>query len=87
MKKHMENYLHALEGISARLNHVETSVDELKVSVRNNHGSTDGKMRQLENIPREVFFVMLFPFTLPSSNLDLAAFEMRMVMVDEKDMV
>lgn len=61
MKKHMENLLHVLEGISARLtqlesrtNHLENSVDELKVSVGNNHGSTDGKMRQLENILREV---------------------------------
>ncbi|KAI9075567.1 hypothetical protein K1719_042473 [Acacia pycnantha] len=61
MKKHTENLLHVLEGISARLthlesrtNHLENSVDELKVSVGNNHGSTDGKMRQLENILREV---------------------------------
>ncbi|KAK7381423.1 hypothetical protein VNO78_34099 [Psophocarpus tetragonolobus] len=61
MKKHMENMLHVLEGFSARLtqletrtHHLENSVDDLKVSVGNNHGSTDGKLRQLENILREV---------------------------------
>uniref|UniRef100_A0A2P2IX73 WW domain-binding protein 11 isoform X1 n=1 Tax=Rhizophora mucronata TaxID=61149 RepID=A0A2P2IX73_RHIMU len=61
MKKHVDNLLHALEGVSARLTqlesrtrHLEGSVDDLKVSVGNNHGSTDGKMRQLENILREV---------------------------------
>ncbi|CAK9176151.1 unnamed protein product [Ilex paraguariensis] len=61
MKRHADNLLHALEGVSARLSqlesrtrHLENSVDDLKVSVGNNHGSTDGKMRQLENILREV---------------------------------
>uniref|UniRef100_A0A5B6Z8F3 DUF1421 domain-containing protein n=1 Tax=Davidia involucrata TaxID=16924 RepID=A0A5B6Z8F3_DAVIN len=61
MKKHADNLLHALEGVSARLSqlesrtrHLENSVDDLKVSVGNNHGSTDGLMRQLENILREV---------------------------------
>lgn len=61
MKKHMENMLHVLEGVSARLtqletrtHHLENSVDDLKVSVGNNHGSTDGKLRQLENILQEV---------------------------------
>ncbi|TKY50464.1 vacuolar protein sorting-associated protein 27 isoform X1 [Spatholobus suberectus] len=61
MKKHMENMLHVLEGVSARLtqletrtHHLENSVDNLKVSVGNNHGSTDGKLRHLENILREV---------------------------------
>lgn len=61
MKKHADNLLHALEGVSARLSqletrsrHLENSVDDLKVSVGNNYGSTDGKMRQIENILREV---------------------------------
>ncbi|KAF7819544.1 bromodomain-containing protein 4 [Senna tora] len=61
MKKHMENLLHVLEGVSARLtqlesrtHHLENSMDDLKLFVGNNHGSTDGKMRQLENILREV---------------------------------
>ncbi|KAA8548135.1 hypothetical protein F0562_004604 [Nyssa sinensis] len=61
MKKHADNLLHALEGVSARLSqlesrtrHLENSVDDLRVSVGNNHGSTDGKLRQLENILREV---------------------------------
>ncbi|CAM8902035.1 unnamed protein product [Rhodiola kirilowii] len=61
MKKYADDLLHALEGVSARLTQLETrtrnlenSVDDIKVSVGNNHGSTDGKMRQLENILREV---------------------------------
>jgi hypothetical protein len=61
IKKHADNLLHVLEGVSARLTQLESrtrslenSVDDLKVSVGNNHGSTDGKMRQLENILREV---------------------------------
>ncbi|XP_077253556.1 uncharacterized protein LOC143892666 [Tasmannia lanceolata] len=61
MKKHADNLLHALDGVSARLSQLETrthllesSVDDLKVSIGNNHGSNDGKLRQLENILREV---------------------------------
>ncbi|KAL5572768.1 hypothetical protein UlMin_022365 [Ulmus minor] len=61
MKKHADNLLHVLDGVSARLTqlesrtrHLENSVDDLKISVGNNHGTTDGKMRQLENILREV---------------------------------
>ncbi|PSR87560.1 Filament-like plant protein [Actinidia chinensis var. chinensis] len=61
MKKHADNLLHALEGLSARISqlesrtrHIENSMDDLKVSVGNNHGSTDGKLRQLENVLREV---------------------------------
>ncbi|XP_010551915.1 PREDICTED: actin cytoskeleton-regulatory complex protein PAN1 [Tarenaya hassleriana] len=61
MKKHADNLLHAMEGLSARLTQLETRtrnlenlVDDLKVSVGNSHGSTDGKMRQLENILLEV---------------------------------
>ncbi|XP_061373567.1 uncharacterized protein LOC133315895 [Gastrolobium bilobum] len=61
VKNHMENLVHVLEGVSARLTQLETrthrlenSVDDLKVSVGNNHGSTDGKLRHLENILQEV---------------------------------
>lgn len=64
VKKHMENMLHVLEGVSARLtqletrtHHLENSVDDLKVSVGNSHGSTDGKLRQMENSLREVFYL------------------------------
>lgn len=68
MKKHADNLLHSLEGVSARLSqlesrtrHLENSVDDLKVSVGNNSGSTDGKMRQLENILIEVFSSLALP--------------------------
>ncbi|CAI9758574.1 unnamed protein product [Fraxinus pennsylvanica] len=61
MKKYADNLMHAMDGVSARLSQLETrtrnfenSVDDLKVCVGNNHGSTDGKLRQLENILREV---------------------------------
>ncbi|KAK1268515.1 hypothetical protein QJS04_geneDACA005089 [Acorus gramineus] len=61
MKKYSDSMLHALEGVSARLTqlesrtrHLEGSVDDLKLSVANDHGSTDGKLRQLENILREM---------------------------------
>ncbi|XP_030530906.2 protein transport protein SEC31 [Rhodamnia argentea] len=61
MKKHADSLLHALEGVSARLTQLESrtrnlenSVDDLKVSVGNNYGTTDGTMRQLENILRDV---------------------------------
>lgn len=61
VKKYADNLLHAVEGVSARLSQLETrnrqidnSVDELKLSVGNSHGVTDGKLRQLENILREV---------------------------------
>lgn len=61
MKRHAENLVHILEGVSAQLiqletrtRHLENSVDDLKLSVGNNHGHTDGKMRQLENILTEV---------------------------------
>lgn len=69
MKKHADNLLHVLDGVSARLTqlesrtrHLEESVDDLKISVGNNHGNNDGKMRQLENILREVWSLFLFLF-------------------------
>jgi len=61
MKQYTDNLLHALEGISRRLSHLEsttrhleTSLGELKMTVDNNHGATDGKLRLLENHTREV---------------------------------
>lgn len=75
MKKHMDNLLHVVEGVSARLtqletrtHHLESSVDDLKVSVGNNHGSTDGKLRQLENILGEVFY-QSYSHSLPPLSL------------------
>lgn len=61
MKKHADNLMHALESVSARLVQLETrsrnlenAVDDLRTSVGNNHGNTDGKLRQIENMIREV---------------------------------
>ncbi|KAL3629193.1 hypothetical protein CASFOL_026415 [Castilleja foliolosa] len=61
MKKHMDNLMHAVDKISARLSQLETrtrniegSIDDLKAIVENNHGTTDGKMRLLENVLTEV---------------------------------
>ncbi|KAG9449794.1 hypothetical protein H6P81_009759 [Aristolochia fimbriata] len=61
MQKYTDSLLHALDGLSARVSQIETrthhfesSIDDLKVSIRDHHGSTDGRLRQLENILREV---------------------------------
>ncbi|KAI5389476.1 hypothetical protein KIW84_074947 [Lathyrus oleraceus] len=61
MKKHMDNLHHVLEGVSARLtklesrtHHLESAMDGLKACVGNNHGTTNGKLRLLENILYEV---------------------------------
>lgn len=61
IKKYVDDMLHVLENVSARITQLDTrtrnlenSIDDLKVSVGNNHGSTDGKMRLMENILREV---------------------------------
>ncbi|KAK4341073.1 hypothetical protein RND71_039574 [Anisodus tanguticus] len=60
VKKYADNLLHAIESVSARLSQLETRsrqieafVDELKLSVDNNHGNADGKLRLVENILRE----------------------------------
>lgn len=67
IKKHVDDVLHALDTVSARLTQLESrtrnlenSLDGLKVAAGNNYGSTDGKMRQLENILREVLCPPLF---------------------------
>lgn len=64
VKKYADNLLRALEGVSSRLSrlenqtqHLESSVEDLKDTVGNNSGSTDGKLRQLEHILREVCFL------------------------------
>jgi L-tryptophan--pyruvate aminotransferase len=61
MKKYVDNLLHALEGVSSKLSqledrtyNLENSVGELKLTIGNNNGSTDGKLRQFENTLREV---------------------------------
>lgn len=61
MKKYVNHLMHALDGVTARLLQLETktrnlesSMDDLKLSVGDNHRSTDGKLRQMENIVREV---------------------------------
>lgn len=61
MKTHADNLMHELERVSARLSQLESrsrnlenSVDDLRTSVGSNHGNTDGKLRQIENIVREV---------------------------------
>ncbi|KAL4568342.1 hypothetical protein LXL04_023952 [Taraxacum kok-saghyz] len=61
MKKHADNLMYALEGVSARISQLESrsrnlenSVDDLRTYFGNSHGNTDGKLRQIENIIREV---------------------------------
>ncbi|URE09076.1 hypothetical protein MUK42_03984 [Musa troglodytarum] len=61
VKRYADNLMNALEGVNSRLlqlenqtHHLENSVDELKVAIGNNNGSTDGRLRQFENILREV---------------------------------
>ncbi|KAF8005918.1 hypothetical protein BT93_K0259 [Corymbia citriodora subsp. variegata] len=61
MKEHNDKVLHAVEGVSARLSQLETrtrqlenAVEDMKESLEYNHGKTDGKLRELENLLREV---------------------------------
>lgn len=61
MKEHANNLLHAVEGLSARLKVlesraccVENSFDDLKEYVEYTHERTDGMLRPLEDILREV---------------------------------
>lgn len=62
IKEHFHNLLHAVESLSvrvtqleSRMHQVEHSVDYLKESIAYSHGRTDGKLREVENILREVF--------------------------------
>lgn len=66
MKEHFDNLLRSVDGLSARLsqieskiNQLENAVDNLKISAEYNNGRTDGKLRQLENILREVSLALL----------------------------
>ncbi|KAI3970456.1 hypothetical protein MKX01_024103 [Papaver californicum] len=61
VKKHADDLLHAIEGVSARISQMESrtrnlenSVDDLKASIETNNGSTEGKLRQLDNVLKEV---------------------------------
>jgi len=61
MKKYADNLLRVLEGMSGRLTQLESnssrmehSVDKIKVEAADNFGATDGKLRSLENMIREV---------------------------------
>eukprot|EP00252_Welwitschia_mirabilis_P020633 TRINITY_DN5091_c0_g1_i1.p1 TRINITY_DN5091_c0_g1~~TRINITY_DN5091_c0_g1_i1.p1 ORF type:complete len:542 (-),score=120.38 TRINITY_DN5091_c0_g1_i1:108-1733(-) len=61
MKHHCDNLLHALESIRGRLSELEhrtksleLTIGDLKMTIGNDHGETDGRMRMLENILREV---------------------------------
>lgn len=68
VKKYADNLLHAIESVSARLSQLETRscqiesfVEELKLSVDNHHGNTDGKLKLVENILREVSSIQFLP--------------------------
>lgn len=57
MKELTNKLLHAIEDLSGRLSqleskmyYLENSMNDLKVCNEYNHGKTDGKLKQLENI-------------------------------------
>ncbi|EEF51950.1 conserved hypothetical protein [Ricinus communis] len=61
LKEHIDILLHSVEYLSARVSQMETRVrqveisfDGLKESIEFNHGKTDGKLWELENILTEV---------------------------------
>lgn len=63
IKEHVDNVLYEVKSLSSRvtqlesrMHKVENAVDNLKVAIEYNHGKTDGKLRELDNILREVFF-------------------------------
>lgn len=63
MEEHSKNLLHVIDGLSVRMcqldnrtRKIEDTVDELKDSSEFNHGRTEGKLTQLENILTEVIF-------------------------------
>lgn len=64
MKEQTDEVLHAVEGVSARLTQLENrarrmenAIDDLKEYLNSHHGKTDGKLRELENLLREVFLL------------------------------
>ncbi|GMN45976.1 hypothetical protein TIFTF001_015154 [Ficus carica] len=61
MEEHSKNLLHVIDGLSVRMcqlenrtRKIEDTVDELKDSSEFNHGRTEGKLKQLENILTEI---------------------------------
>ncbi|KAK4777086.1 hypothetical protein SAY86_005774 [Trapa natans] len=61
MKEHTAEVLGAVEGVNARLTQLEgrarkmeNSIDDLKEALNSYHGRTDGKLRELQNLLREV---------------------------------
>ncbi|EFJ13443.1 hypothetical protein SELMODRAFT_446314 [Selaginella moellendorffii] len=61
MKKYADNLLRVLEGMGGRLSQLEAATQRLEVAFEksksanaNNHGETDGRLRMLENMLREV---------------------------------
>ncbi|CAA6661227.1 unnamed protein product [Spirodela intermedia] len=61
VKKYADILLHAVEGVSSRLSQLESrthkfenALDELKLSIGSTYGTTDGKLRHLDNVLREV---------------------------------
>lgn len=61
LQKHTDSLIHSLDVLSNRVSQLENrmgqlenTLDDLKVIVGNGQGSTDGKLRHLENILREV---------------------------------
>eukprot|EP00249_Psilotum_nudum_P022897 c28684_g1_i1 orf=452-2146(+) len=61
MKRYADNLLRALEGMSGRLvqlestiQQVEHSLDGLRTAEADSHGETDGRLRRLENLLKEV---------------------------------
>lgn len=66
MKEHTETMLQAVEGLSMRLCQVESktrkiehSIEDLMDTTKNHYGRTEGKLRELENILREVYFCFI----------------------------
>ena len=72
VKKYADKLMHALEGVNSRLSQIEgrthdleTALNELKLTVSTDSGSSDRTLRQLENILREVLsLIMVLIFLL-----------------------
>lgn len=67
LKEHADVLLHSVECLSARLSQmesrtrqVENNFDDLKESIEFNHGRTDRKLKELENILIEVWFWIFY---------------------------
>lgn len=63
IEEHFKNLLHVVEGLSVRMHQLESrtrkiedSVEELKEFSVFNHGRTEAKLRELENVLTEVLF-------------------------------